>query len=247
MNENEKNVNENPDEKVKNEVSEVNEQTTQTEQSANEQTAQTEQNANEQTTQAEQKKNEQTVGENKNEKPKNKKILAFSLVGGIAVIALIIIAIVIACFAGKPSKSKAEDVIKDYLSAINDRSEDEFAKVIDTKGYIVYKEEGEKKFDKKYNDKKYIKNYLEDNNFDELSDVEKSITKALKGKYYSSREYSLKEITSIKKSDKSKKIKVIKAKLKVKYSSSSSSSTVNLKLYVIKVDGEYKVINAEID
>ena len=236
MNENEKNVNENPEEKEKNEESEVNEQT-----------AQTEQNANEQTTQAEQKKNGQTVGENNNEKTKNKKILAFSLVGGIAVIAVIIIAIIIACFAGKPSKSKAEDIIKDYLSAINDKSEDELAKVIDTKGYIVYKEEGEKKFDKKYNDKKYIKNYLEDNNFDELSDAEKSITKVLKGKYYYSREYSLKEITSIKKSDKSKKIKVIKAKLKVKYDSSSSSSTVNLKLYVIKVDGEYKVINAEID
>ncbi len=221
MNENEKNVNENPEENVKNEISEVNEQSVQ---------------------------NEQEVNENKNTKPKNKKILTFSLVGGIAVVALIIIAIVIACFAGKPSKSKSEEIIKDYLAAINDKSEDEFAKVIDTKGYIVYKEEGEKKFDKKYDDKKYIKNYLEDNNFDELSDAESSITTTLKNKYkYSSKEYSLKEITSIKKSSKSKKIKIIKAKLKVKSSYSSSSDTANLKLYVIKVDGKYKVINAEID
>ena len=221
MNENEKNVNENPEENVKNGISEVNGQTVQ---------------------------NEQEVNENKNTKPKNKKILTFSLVGGIAVVVLIIIAIVIACFAGKPSKSKSEEIIKDYLAAINDKSEDEFAKVIDTKGYIVYKEEGEKKFDKKYDDKKYIKNYLEDNNFDELSDTESSITTTLKNKYkYSSKEYSLKEITSIKKSSKSKKIKIIKAKLKVKSSYSSSSDTANLKLYVIKVDGKYKVINAEID
>lgn len=221
MNENEKNVNENPEENVKNGISEVNEQTVQ---------------------------NEQEVNENKNTKPKNKKILTFSLVGGIAVVVLIIIAIVIACFAGKPSKSKSEEIIKDYLAAINDKSEDEFAKVIDTKGYIVYKEEGEKKFDKKYDDKKYIKNYLEDNNFDELSDAESSITTTLKNKYkYSSKEYSLKEIASIKKSSKSKKIKIIKAKLKVKSSYSSSSDTANLKLYVIKVDGKYKVINAEID
>ena len=221
MNENEKNVNENPEENVKDEISEVNGQTVQ---------------------------NGQEVNENKNTKPKNKKILTFSLVGGIAVVALIIIAIVIACFAGKPSKSKSEEIIKDYLAAINDKSEDEFAKVIDTKGYIVYKEEGEKKFDKKYDDKKYIKNYLEDNNFDELSDAESSITTTLKNKYkYSSKEYSLKEITSIKKSSKSKKIKIIKAKLKVKSSYSSSSDTANLKLYVIKVDGKYKVINAEID
>ena len=221
MNENEKNVNENPEENLKDEISEVNGQTVQ---------------------------NEQEVNENKNTKPKNKKILTFSLVGGIAVVVLIIIAIVIACFAGKPSKSKSEEIIKDYLAAINDKSEDEFAKVIDTKGYIVYKEEGEKKFDKKYDDKKYIKNYLEDNNFDELSDTESSITTTLKNKYkYSSKEYSLKEITSIKKSSKSKKIKIIKAKLKVKSSYSSSSDTANLKLYVIKVDGKYKVINAEID
>lgn len=221
MNENEKNVNENPEKNVKDEISEVNGQTVQ---------------------------NEQEVNENKNTKPKNKKILTFSLVGGIAVVAIIIIAIIIACFAGKPSKSKSEEIIKDYLAAINDKSEDEFAKVIDTKGYIVYKEEGEKKFDKKYDDKKYIKNYLEDNNFDELSDAESSITTTLKNKNkYSSKEYSLKEITSIKKSSKSKKIKIIKAKLKVKSSYSSSSDTANLKLYVIKVDGKYKVINAEID
>ena len=66
MNENEKNVNENPEENVKDEISEVNGQTVQ---------------------------NEQEVNENKNTKPKNKKILTFSLVGGIAVVAIIIIAI----------------------------------------------------------------------------------------------------------------------------------------------------------
>ena len=70
MNENEKNVNENPEENVKDEISEVNGQTVQ---------------------------NEQEVNENKNTKPKNKKILTFSLVGGIAVVAIIIIAISVTC------------------------------------------------------------------------------------------------------------------------------------------------------
>lgn len=117
MNENEKNVNENPEENVKDEISEVNGQTVQ---------------------------NEQEVNENKNTKPKNKKILTFSLVGGIAVVAIIIIAIIIACFAGKPSKSKSEEIIKDYLAAINDKSEDEFAKVIDTKDILYTKKKAKK-------------------------------------------------------------------------------------------------------
>ena len=39
----------------------------------------------------------------------------------------------------------------------------------------------------------------------------------------------------------------IKAKVKVKTSYSSSADTANLKLYVIKVDGEYKIVSAELD
>ena len=46
---------------------------------------------------------------------------------------------------------------------------------------------------------------------------------------------------------KSKKVKIIKAKVKVKTSYSSSTHTANLKLYVIKVDGEYKIVSAELD
>ena len=150
--------------------------------------------------------------------------------------------------AGKPSKAKSEELVKDYLKAVNDDDADEFAKLIDVKGYIIFNEESEKKFDKKYKSKNYINDYLKDNNYDELSDVKDAISSKFKNKYtYSSKEYSLKEITEVKKSTKSKKVKIIKAKVKVKTSYSSSTDTANLKLYVIKVDGEYKIVRAELD
>ena len=177
-----------------------------------------------------------------------KRIFTFSLVGGIAVLLIIILAIIFISMAGKPSKSKSEELVKDYLKAVNDDDADEFAKLIDVKGYIIFNEESEKKFDKKYKNKNYINDYLKDNNYDELSDVKDAISSKFKNKYtYSSKEYSLKEITEVKKSTKSKKVKIIKAKVKVKTSYSSSTDTANLKLYVIKVDGKYKIVSAELD
>ena len=43
--------------------------------------------------------------------------------------------------AGKPSKAKSEELVKDYLKAVNDDDADEFAKLIDVKGYIIFNEE----------------------------------------------------------------------------------------------------------
>lgn len=192
-------------------------------------------------------KNDESKDE-KAPKTKNRRVLTFSLVGGIAVVILLIIVLVVISLLGKPSKKQSEKLIKDYLSAINDKDGDEYIKLIDTKGYIVFKEESEKKFDKKYKDKNYIKKYLKDNSYEDISDVEDSISSEFKSKYgYYSREYSFKEISEIKKSGKSKKIKIIKAKVKTKSKYSSNSDTVNLKLYVIKVDGNYKIVGAEMD
>lgn len=183
-----------------------------------------------------------------NTAPKNKRLLAFSLVGGIAVVIVVIAIVLLICAIGKPSKSKSKEIIEDYLKAVNEDDSDLYAKLIDAKGYIIFNEEGEKKFDKKYKSKNYISNYLEDKSYDDLSDAKDAIVQKFKSKYmYLSKEYSFKELTEVKKSNKSKKIYIIKAKLKVKSSYSSSSDTTNLKLYVIKVDGKYKVINAEID
>lgn len=181
--------------------------------------------------------------------PKTKKIIMFSAIGAVALILIIAAIIVLVNISGKPSKSKAESLVKDYLKAVNDDDDEKFAKLIDVKGYIIFKEEEEKKFDKKYKEKEdYIKDYLKDNDYDDLSEAKDTITRNFKSKYsYSSYEYSIKEITEVKKSNKSKKISIIKAKVKAKSSYSSLSDTKNLKLYVIKADGGYKIVGAELE
>ena len=178
--------------------------------------------------------------------PKTKKILTFSIIGGVALVALIIIIILIATLAGKPNKKEAEKIVKDFLEAMNDADEEKFIKAIDTEGFIIFNEEGEKKFDKKYNDKKkYIKEYLENEDIDDLEEAEEDLASAFKSSYrYSSTEYSLNEISSTEKSSKSKKIKIIKAKLKAKGSYSTDNKTV--KFYVIKVSGKYKIVGIDL-
>lgn len=199
----------------------------------------------------EKKNAEKKNAEKKSMDPKTKKIITFSIIGGVALIVLITIIALIIGMLGKPSKSKSEELVKSYLKAVEEADGDKFEKLIDVKGYIIFKEEGEKKFDAKYKDKdKYIKKYLKDKNYDDISEAKDSIVSSFKSKYsysYNSKEYSLKEITSVKKSNRSKKISEIKAKVKVKRSSSSSSDTKNLKLYVLKVDGEYKIIGADLE
>lgn len=199
----------------------------------------------------EEKNTEKKDVEKKSMDPKTKKIITFSIIGGVALIVLVLIIALIVGISGKPSKSKSEELVKSYLKAVQEADEDKFEKLIDAKGYIIFQEEGEKKFDKKYKDKeKYIKDYLKDKNYDDITEAKDSIISSFKSKYsyyYNSKEYSLKEITSVKKSNRSKKIVEIKAKVKVKSSYSSSSDTKNLKLYVLKVDGEYKVIGAELE
>lgn len=193
---------------------------------------------------------EQKVNENKVKKqmdPKTKKILTFSIIGGAALLALILIIVFIACFGGKPSKKESEKLVKKYLQAATDDDADKFAEIIDTEGYIIYKEEGIKKFDKKYKDKKkYLKEYYEDNDLDGLSEAEDEVAETFENKYYSyysTYEYSLKEITSIEKLNSSKKLKVIKAKVKV--DNGYSKDTKTMKFYVMKVSGKYKIVAVE--
>lgn len=192
---------------------------------------------------------EQKNAEKKPMDPKTKKIITCSIIGGVALIVLIVIIALVAGLSGKPSKGKSEELVKSYLKAVQEADDEKFENLIDVKGYIIFKEEGEKKFDAKYKDKEtYIKKYLKDKNYDDVSEAKDSISSSFKSRYsYSSKEYSLKEITSIKKSNRSKKICEIKAKVKAKSSYSSSSDTKNLKLYVMKVDGKYKIIGAELE
>lgn len=197
----------------------------------------------------EEKNIEQKDVEKKSIDPKTKKIITFSVIGGVALIVLIVLLILIIGMLGKPSKNKAEDIVKSYLKAVEEDDADKFEKLIDAKGYIIFKEEGEKKFDAKYKDKeKYIKKYLDNKNYDDVSEAKDAIVSSFKSKYsYKTKEYTLKEITEIKKSNRSKKIVEVKAKVKVKRKTSSSSDTKNLKLYLLKVDGQYKIVGADLE
>ena len=187
--------------------------------------------------------------ENVEKQGKNKKILTISLVSLVAIIILIVAIVFIIGALSKPSKKVSEELVKDYLTAVNDVDGEKFTDLIDLNGYIIYKEEDAKKFDKKYKDKdKYLKNYMKDKNHDDKSDVESKIADTFENNNsYKYKEYTFKEITSIKKSSKSKKIVVIKAKVKTKTKYSDTSETSNLKLYVIKVSGEYKIVGAELE
>ena len=176
------------------------------------------------------------------------KIIVFSIVGVILAIAIISGIIALIVNAGKPSKKQAEKVVKSYLEAISEKDEDGILKQIDMDGYVILKEEGEKKFDKKYKEKgSYVKKYMDKNYIDDKDELGDKIVyneKAVFGNSYGSYEYSLKEITSVKKSSKSGKVAIIKAKISKK--TSSGKDTVTLRLYVMKKDGKYKVIGSEI-
>ena len=189
----------------------------------------------------------QDVEKNLNDE-KKKKIMLFSIIGGVTILLLILI-IVIFSMMSKPSKNKAENLVKNYLKAVNEHDGEKLSKILDIKGYIIFNEEDEKKFDKNYKNKeKYIKDYVDEKNYDDLADAKESILKKFESRYsYSSKEYTLKEVTEVKKSNRSKKIYVIKGKVKVKSTYYSTTDTKNIKLYVIKADGEYKVVGAELD
>ncbi|MBR2704241.1 MAG: hypothetical protein IKE91_02110 [Clostridia bacterium] len=173
------------------------------------------------------------------------KVIVISVIA--VAVALLLIAGIVALVKnlGKPSKSQAKKVVESYLEAINDDDDDALIKLIDTDGYVILKEEKESKFDKKYKKKSsYVKDFMEDNNIDDEEELEDKITSNEGYIFGSSYEYSLKEITSVKKSSKSSKIAIIKAK--VKRESSYSKDTETLTLYVIKSGGKYKVIGSKL-
>ena len=181
---------------------------------------------------------------NSNMDSKKKKAITFGVVGGIVLI-IIILAVTIFLICAKPSKKTAEKIVKSYLGAIEDYDGARWLSLIDSKGYIIYQKEGESKFNEKYKDKEdYINKYLDDNFYDDMDDAEDEISSDFVRSYkYDLRDYEFKEISYIKKSKKSDKLFQIKAKVKVK--SSYSTDIKNLILYTIKVDGKYKIVDAE--
>ena len=194
------------------------------------------------------------VAENKNgEIPaenadgKKKKIMLFSIIGGVSLIVIIAIICLIVNL-GKISKGDAEKLVKSYITAVNDKDSDKYMSLVDVKGYITLREDGEKKFKDKYKNKdKYINKYIDEKNYDDIDDVKKEVENSFNSQYkYSSNEYSFKEIKEITKSKKSSNIVIVKAKVKVKSKYSSSTDTKTLVLYTVKVNGKYKIIGEEI-
>lgn len=174
------------------------------------------------------------------------KVIVISVIA--VAIALLLIAGIVALVKnlGKPSKNQAKKVVESYLEAINEDDDDELIKLIDTDGYVILKEEKESKFDKKYKKKSsYVEDFMEDNNLDDKEELEEKIVSNEGYIFGSSYEYSLKEITSVKKSSKSSKLAIIKAKVK-KESSYGTKDTETLTLYVIKSGGKYKVVGSKL-
>ncbi|MBP3707951.1 MAG: hypothetical protein J6J36_05020 [Clostridia bacterium] len=188
-----------------------------------------------------------------NNAKKKKKIILFSSIAGVAVLLLILIIVLVVNLTGKPNKKTSEALVKDFLEAVNDKDGDEFVKLVDTKGYVIFNEEKESKFNDKYKKKdEYFKRYQKKNNFDDAEDVDDSIASSFKSSVssklgsqysYTDCECSLKEIAEISKSKKSSKLIVIKAKVKVK--STYSTDVKTLRLYTVKSSGEYKIVGYE--
>ena len=100
----------------------------------------------------------ENIDQNENKTPKaGKRLFAFSLVGGIAVVLIIILAIIFISMAGKPSKAKSEELVKDYLKAVNDDDADRYA----PKSYITVQIWKKRSYDCKNQSWKYIKIILE--------------------------------------------------------------------------------------
>lgn len=177
---------------------------------------------------------------------KKTKIILFSVIGSVVVVALIAIIIILANVLSKPSKGEAKKIAQSYISAINDKDKDALLKTIDSDGYIIFKEEGEKKFNEKYKEKsQYIRKYMDKNNLDDSDDLDKQVLKDFNTDLkYSSFNYTVKEVTDVKKSSKSNKLVLIKAKVRVE--SSYVDTTKVLRLYVTKVKGKYKIVSAEL-
>ena len=174
------------------------------------------------------------------------KVIVISVIAAIVAVLVIVGIVALVKNAGKPSKKQAEKIVESYLEAINDDDDDSLIKQIDVDGYVILKEEKESKFDKKYKKKSsYIKDFMEDKSIDDREELEEKVVNNEGYIFSSYYDYSLKEISSVKKSSKSSKIAIIKAK--VKQESSYSKDTKTLKLYVIKEKGKYKVVKSELN
>lgn len=167
------------------------------------------------------------------------------IVGGAVIIVAVIIAIIVIAINvhNKPNEEKAKSVVETYVQAMSDGDGEKMINLIDLEGYIIFNKNGEKDFDENYKNKsELINNYLSEKNYSDLNGASQKISSDFENVYgyYS---YTVNEITSIEKSDKSKNLIVVRCKVQLK---SNRYSTVNsARFYLLKNNGDYKVVGID--
>lgn len=173
----------------------------------------------------------------------NKKVI-ISIIIAIVVIALIGVSIIIYNIMSKPSEKKATELINTYIQAMTEADGQLMIQNFDVEANTILEQEGERKFAKNYKDKdEYIQKYLKENNYENIDELKNNVVTKFESSY-GYYQYELKEIKSIEKSDKCKKIIVVRAKVKLQSKYYSRVDTA--RFYLLKVDGQYKIIDAEI-
>lgn len=167
-------------------------------------------------------------------------------IGGAAVILIgIIIAIIVICIniAGRPNEEKATQVVNEYILAMTEGNGEKMLATIDTEAYVIFDEKGTRDFDETYNNKsEFISEYLQIN---ELADSYE-LTQKVKSDFenvYGYYEYTVKEITGIQNVSSSDNLILVKAKVQLK--SNRYSSENNAKFYILKNNGDYKIVGMD--
>lgn len=169
--------------------------------------------------------------------------------GVIAVLAIITAIVVLvlskggktlSALTGKIDENKAKTVAETYLDALSTGDSEKMFSVYDLEGYFIFKKVKEKGFDQEFDNKsEFIKNYLETARYENLDKAKENIGKNFEDVqgYYS---YKIEEYNSIKNSEESKNIIVVNAT--VKRSTKNSTIDKKIDIYMLKNNGDYKVV-----
>src|SRR5574344_1742524 len=156
------------------------------------------------------------------------------IIGGIVLAIIVIISVICITIymCNKPNKDKAKQVVEEYIAAMTEGNGEKMISTIDSEGYIIFKEDKEKNFDKNYKNKSdFVNNYLAKNEISDLNLAKQRISAEFESKfgYY---KYSMNEITGIDNSDVSKNIIIVRCKIELR---SNRYNTLNTaRFYLLK-------------
>ncbi len=179
----------------------------------------------------------------------NRKKALFISGGIIAVFAIIAVIVVLFLskggktlteLTGKIDENKAKTVAETYLDALSTGDSEKMFSVYDLEGYFIFKKVKENGFDQEFDNKsEYIKEYLETARFKSLEEAKEIIGRNFEDVqgYYT---YKIKEYNSIKNSEESKNIIIVNAT--VERSTKNSTIDKEINIYMLKNNGDYKVV-----